>query len=257
MTREEIERHLRTSVFGRTIFAFDALDSTNSFAKSLVQQGAEEGTVVIAEEQYAGRGRFGRRWHSMPGKNLTFSLVIRPEISPKVIGLLSLYAGLAVAETLERHVSVMPFCKWPNDVMIDGKKICGILSEAVISSGRLEAAIIGIGVNINQTEFSPTITKPTTSLADVAGTTFDRSLILAELLLGLELQYDLIQKRKYQTLVDRWLERTNMLGQEVVIDQDGELIKGITKSMADDGGLILTTEGGDRKFLAGDVTIIQ
>ncbi len=256
MTREEIERHIRTKFFGREIHAFDTLDSTNSFAKTIAADGAPEGTLVIAEEQLTGRGRHGRRWHSAPGSNLTFSIVIRPAISPKFIGLLSLYAGLAVAEALDKFAPVKPTCKWPNDVLVDGKKICGILSEVTFTRGILDAAVVGIGLNVNQTEFLPAIGKPPTSLACCAGRTFDRYIVLAEILLRLEMRYDLIRQMKYQQLIDTWLDWTTMIGKEVIVDQQGELITGIPKALADDGGLILETTHGERKVVAGDVTIV-
>src|SRR5207249_3640832 len=119
--------HLSTRIFGKKIYCLDVIDSTNNYAKALASQEAEEGTVVVAEYQGAGRGRFGRTWVSAPGQNLTFSVIIRPSMPPQGIGVISLYAGLAVANAVHELCGVAPTCKWPNDVLLNDKKICGIL----------------------------------------------------------------------------------------------------------------------------------
>ena len=257
MTREEIELNLRTEIFGRELHTFNSLDSTNRFAKTIAAHGAPEGTLVIAEEQFEGRGRRGRRWHSAPGANLTFSIIIRPRVPPRLIGLLSLYGGLAIAEALREMTPIRPVCKWPNDVLLDGKKVCGILSEAAFQREQLAAAVIGIGVNVNQTEFPASIEKPATSLACCAGKSFDRAAVLATLLLQLERRYELIRQMKYQQLVDAWLGWTRMLGKEIIVSQQGEIVRGISKSVSEDGSLILDTGHAERKVVAGDVTIIS
>src|ERR1044071_5539110 len=129
MTELEIRKHLKTSTFGRQLYCFDQIDSTNSSAKSLAAQGIEEGAIVIAEEQRTGRGRFDRTWHSSPGLNLTFSIILRPNIHPRKIGVLSLYAGLAVTQGVMETSGLDATCKWPNDILVNRKKICGILCE--------------------------------------------------------------------------------------------------------------------------------
>jgi BirA family biotin operon repressor/biotin-[acetyl-CoA-carboxylase] ligase len=116
MTEQEIHLQLGTKIFGRKLFCFETIDSTNLFAKSLTTEEFDEGTLVIAERQSAGRGRLGRSWRSESGKNLTFSILLKPKISPEYIGILSIYASLAVAEAIEELVTIGPKCKWPNDV---------------------------------------------------------------------------------------------------------------------------------------------
>ena len=257
MTEKDILQHLRTKTFGKTIYVFDTIDSTNTFAKSLAQQDFDVGTLVIAEEQTKGRGRFGRSWHSQKEKNLTFSLLIKPTITPKQIGILSLYGGLAVVEAIKKIAHITPDCKWPNDVLLKGKKVCGILSESVVSQNKLAAVILGIGLNVNQTEFPPEIRRTAASLLLSTGKSIDRFQVLSAVLEQLELFYEKIQSGKLNEIIQLWRQHTTMLGKQVTVDQQGKILKGTAKEVADDGGLILRSNGIDIKVLAGDVTIIQ
>ncbi|HLA99900.1 MAG TPA: biotin--[acetyl-CoA-carboxylase] ligase, partial [Bacteroidota bacterium] len=125
--------------FGRVVHVFASVDSTNSRARDLAMKGAPGGTVVMAREQTAGRGRHGRVWESEPGKNLLFSIVLRPRVEPELLGLVSLYASVSVAACVEELCGRDAGCKWPNDVTVSGRKICGILSESVITPGGVDA----------------------------------------------------------------------------------------------------------------------
>ncbi len=257
MTEHDIKQHLRTKTFGKNIFCFDSIDSTNTYAKKLLSQDIEEGTLVIAEEQSAGRGRFDRTWHSSSGKNLTFSVIIRPNIIPQRIGILSLYAGLAVTEAVQELSHISPTCKWPNDVLLNGKKLCGILSEAVFSDAQISAVIIGIGLNVNQTEFPDTLASTATSMVLECNKMFDRFHVLAKVLEKLEHLYAFIQTHHLEDILQRWQSHSIMLGKEVTISQQGQLVKGIAKAIDTDGGLIISVNGTEKKVAAGDVTILQ
>lgn len=256
MDEAEIKSHLTTTSFGQTVFAFSVLDSTNSKAKALVSDGVPDGTVVIADQQTAGRGRLGRTWISESGQNLTFSLIIRPAISPSHIGILSLYAGVAVASGLKNLTGKSPTCKWPNDVLFVQKKCCGILSETVFSGTTVSAVIIGIGVNVNQAVFPEILSTKATSLFLTCGKPFDRSVVLAELLKQLEEYYTYIQSGMFETIIDNWKRYSHMLGSSITVDQDGEVLHGTATRLADDGGLIISSEGKEVKVRAGDVTVI-
>jgi len=257
MTEHDIKQHLRTKTFGKRIFCFDSIDSTNTYAKKMASQDSEEGTLVIAEEQTAGRGRFDRTWHSSPGTNLTFSVIIRPNITPQRVGILSLYAGLAVTEAVQELSYTSPTCKWPNDVLVNGKKLCGILSEAIFNSGQISAVIIGIGLNVNQTEFSNTLASTATSIALECKKMFDRFHVLATVLEKLESLYTLIQTDNLDKILQRWQSHATMFGKEVTIKQHGQRVKGIAQAIDLDGALIISTNGTENKIVAGDVTIIQ
>ncbi len=257
MTESDIRKCLDTNLFGKIIHCFDVLDSTNTYTKKLALQGAEEGTVVLAEEQISGRGRFERKWISSGGKNLTFSVIVRPNISPQRIGILSLYAALAVTKGILELLEQPPTCKWPNDVLLNGKKVCGILSEAVFIDSSLSAVIIGIGLNVNQTTFPPAIESSAISLAQVSGHDIDRSYVLACVLGKLEELYRNIQEGRLRLIIDLWQQHSTLLGKKITVDQQGNLLRGTAKAIDDDGGLILAVNGGERKVHAGDVTIVS
>lgn len=256
MKKEEILQSLKTERFGKSIHLFDVIDSTNTFAKSIASANDAEGTIVIAESQSAGRGRQGRVWYSELGKNLTFSVIVRPRISLKFIGLISLYAGLAVVNTIRKTTPLLPECKWPNDVLVEGKKVCGILSEAVLSQGSVSYVIIGIGLNVNQAEFPPEIRLPVTSLFLSGRRNVDRVEVLCDLLQELETTYALLGEAQHPLLIERWSAQCTMFGKETTINQDGQLITGIARSIAEDGGLMLETNDGTTKVFAGDVTLV-
>jgi BirA family biotin operon repressor/biotin-[acetyl-CoA-carboxylase] ligase len=255
MTEQEIRAHLTTKIFGKRIMIFDSLPSTNTHAKSLAINNAEEGTIVIAEEQTAGRGRLGRSWHTEPGKNLTFSLIIQPHLSPDHVGIISLYASVAVTSALTTVASVQLQCKWPNDVLINGRKCCGILSETTFTDGKISYVVIGIGVNINQSEFPPELASLATSLFLETGKCFDRTLVLAAILQQMESMYPLITSGRSSDIINQWQEHTTMFGNEVTINQDGRLLRGTALRLAEDGGLIIATQNGEVKVLAGDVSL--
>jgi BirA family biotin operon repressor/biotin-[acetyl-CoA-carboxylase] ligase len=229
MKESEIRPFIRSKIFGKKIFCFDLIDSTNLKAKQFLQEGVDEGSVVIADEQTAGRGRLNRSWISEGKKNLTFSLIIRPPISHEKIGVISIYAGLSVMETLKHFAELQPDCKWPNDVYHHGKKICGILSEAVFENNRLAGIVIGIGLNINQTNFPEEIKSKAMSLSVALG--------------------------KDQNRFEEFENNSSMFNKEVKINQNGKILQGIASRLDDDGGLIIKITNSEIKVIAGDVTV--
>ncbi|HEV8538295.1 MAG TPA: biotin--[acetyl-CoA-carboxylase] ligase [Bacteroidota bacterium] len=255
MTEQDIREHLSTKTFGKQIYCLDTVDSTNSYAKRLASQGAEEGTVVSAEGQFAGRGRFNRTWISSPGKNLTFSLIIRPKLRPEMIGILSLYAAVALAQSVKAISTTLPACKWPNDVLIDGKKVCGILSEALFVDQRVSAVIIGVGMNVNQVEFPSPLDLSATSLARTSGHEFDRGLVLARVLGRLEQLYAFVRDGKLTEIVEQWQLCSTTVGQQITVEQQGGMLRGIAKRIDNDGSLVIVCDGTERKIFSGDVTM--
>jgi BirA family biotin operon repressor/biotin-[acetyl-CoA-carboxylase] ligase len=256
MKSEEIAGKLKSVSFGRTLYSFDELDSTNVYAKNLAREGAPEGTVVIAETQTQGKGRMGRSWHSSSGKNLTFSVILRPRITAHHRGLISLYAGLSVANAVCREADLDARCKWPNDVLVDGRKLCGILSEAIFDGTAPAAVVLGIGLNVNERDFPSALRTPATSLAMLCGREFDRAGLLAGLLLELESSLPLLEERNHPSLIGRWSDRSAMLGREIEIDQDGRVTRGIARAIGEDGQLILETREGTHRIIAGDATFV-
>lgn len=257
MNEAEIRRALTTMTFERTIHYYRTLDSTNIRAKTLIDGGAREGTLVIADEQTSGHGRFGRKWVSESGKNLTFSLILQPKLPADKLGVVSLYASLAIAKAIENFVPAKPECKWPNDVLIDGKKVCGILSKAITVGSILKGVVVGIGINVNQQKFPEEIGATATSLSIIAGKTFDRYEILATILKTMESIYYEMQNGILGNILKEWMRYSTIVGKEIRIDRHGSVISGTATGLADDGGLIVRSNGKELKMLAGEVTIIQ
>jgi BirA family biotin operon repressor/biotin-[acetyl-CoA-carboxylase] ligase len=237
------------------VVSLETTDSTNRYASSLLASGAEEGTVVVAEEQTAGRGRQGKAWFSEKGLNLTFSLILKPDAPAASAGIISLYAALSVAEGTSAIAGISPECKWPNDLLSGGRKFCGILSEAVFDRGRLASVVVGIGLNVNQTKFPPAIQPPPTSLAIETGRTFELTSLLSALLDSLEKNYQTLRSGDYGTIIREWTLRSATIGRLVTVRSGDRLISGTATKIAEDGGLMIRSNGTETKVVAGDVTM--
>lgn len=253
LTADEIAPHLRSRAFGREIYAFDSLESTNLAARSLAGQGAGHGALVIAEEQTSGRGRQGRTWIAEKGKNLTFSVILRPRSRSASAGIIPLYAGLSVAEAIRPMIHRPPVCKWPNDILFGDKKVCGILSESCLSPGEIAHVIVGIGINVNQTNFPPEIAGKATSLASVSGGPLGRIEVLASILRSLELWYEKVEAGDSPAILKSWMEYATMFGKPVRVNQEGRMIEGIALGLADDGGLLIQSDEKEIKILTGEI----
>jgi BirA family biotin operon repressor/biotin-[acetyl-CoA-carboxylase] ligase len=255
MTESEILPHLATRLFGRHLVLLESTDSTNTFTRKLAQEGAPEGTVVLAEVQSAGRGRLGRQWDSERGTSLTFTILLRPRIAAGSLGLLPLAAGVAVCETVREETGLAAACKWPNDVLVGNQKLCGILSEAVLQGEEVTAAAVGIGLNVNQESFAPLLEGRATSLRLLTGREQDRGRFLAAILGRLEPLYDLLQRAETQAVVDRWTVCTSMIGRAVQVTGGGATRGGTVRGIGHDGALLLETAAGPVTLHAGDVTL--
>jgi len=235
------------------LVALDSIDSTNLEAQRLARAGAPEGTLVWAREQTSGRGRRGRQWSSPPG-NLYLSLLLRPAAAPAEAAGLGFLAAVALAEVLtellpqERAVR----CKWPNDVMVDGAKIAGILLEAEAMGEASPALVLGIGVNVGN--HPEGLAYPVTSLAAVGGGASVEDLLqrLAERLLAWHSQW---RRDGFAPVRARWLEFVAGLGEAVELRLDGQVIRGRFAALDPSGALLLELpEGGRRLVTAGDVS---
>ena len=166
---EEVLQGLKTRVFTGPVHHFETLDSTNDLAKELAVQGAPEGTVVVAEAQTGGRGRLGREWDSPPGVGLYVSLVLRPMLPPMELPQITLTTAVAVVRAVRRVAGVAPGIKWPNDLLLNGKKLGGILTEMETESDRIRHVVVGLGLNVNNPGFPPELAATATSLTLTAG----------------------------------------------------------------------------------------
>jgi len=253
----DLKQGLKCSRFGERIHSLERIDSTNTFARSLAADGAAEGTVVVAEEQTAGKGRQGRRWLANRGENLTFSLILRPSILPNFINLLPLGVAVAVAHGLQHATSLPVYCKWPNDLLLRGKKVAGILMEGVYGRGELDFVVVGIGINVNQVTFPVEVNPRATSLALHLEAPVNRIALLRSVLESLEEEYDAMSSAGFQNILPAWLELAPMIGTRISADMQGTTVTGMVSGVTPEGALVLHTEAGDRTLFAGDVTILD
>lgn len=243
--------------FGKKVYTFQTIDSTNNCARALAGCWAEEGTVVIAEEQTAGKGRLGRTWLATPGENLTFSIILRPSLPSEEMNLLPLLVAVGVARAVESVISMNVQCKWPNDLLLDGKKFAGVLMEGVLSNNAVDYVVVGIGINVNQTLFPPELAERATSLRLATGASINRDTLFRAILHSLETEYDSLSASGFHEVLPRWLSYAPIVGRQVTISQDGSILAGTVRGISKHGGLIVETNGEERVVFAGDVTILN
>jgi BirA family biotin operon repressor/biotin-[acetyl-CoA-carboxylase] ligase len=249
-----IMRRLTTRWMGRTLYCHEEVGSTNDVGRELARAGAPEGTVVIAERQTRGRGRLGRTWESPPYRNLYLSAIWRPAAAAGPIACLSLVAGVAVCDAVREHCPAV--LKWPNDVLVAGRKVAGLLAE-VDAAG---AVIMGIGVNLNvgRDEFPPALRDKAGSLRAATGTRVDRPAFTARLLAHLEARYDQHRQAGFAPIAEAWCERSMMVGKTIEVDEPLGRVRGVVFGLDGDGALTLRLAGGnEHRVVAGDVTVVD
>lgn len=235
----------------------ETIDSTNLLAADLARKGAAEGTIVVAEHQTAGRGRLGRSWVSPARVNLYASMVLRPAIPPLEVPRLTLVAGLAVAESIRDVApSVDARIKWPNDVLIDGRKVAGILTELEAEAERVRFVIVGIGVNLNASaaDFPPELATKATSLALATGGQVDRAAFAGRLLTRFDEAYARFLDGGFAALRHRYEELHGLRGVAVVVDGTPP-IHGVVQGVDDSGALLVAGDGGVQRVVSGEVTL--
>jgi len=220
--------------------------STQSVALELAEQGTPDRTVVIAEHQTAGRGRRGARWEDEPGASLLMSMVLRPSLEPARLPTLSYAAAVAVAEALAAVAPVVPRLKWPNDVLVGPRKIAGILLETRL--GRVPVTtILGIGINLGQRQFPPSLRDRATSVAIETGLAVDREALLTTLLDGFDVWRQRLEAEGFDVVRRRWLALSDTIGRAVTVDG----ASGVALDLDAEGALVLETGGVRRRVLAG------
>jgi len=232
---------------GRDILFYPTVESTNITARSLAEEGAAGGTVVIAEEQTRGRGRRDRQWISPPGKGLWFSIILRPAgFTPANAAPVTLVAAAAMAQELRRATGLKVTLKWPNDLLLDNKKICGILTELKGEPDRVEYLVMGIGLNVNHTEadFPPDLLPFAGSLALASGRVFNRTALFQSLLEPLRESCAHFFKQGFSGFRDIWIELSATLGREVTVTWPGGSIRGTALDLDETGALLLRDETG-------------
>ncbi|MFP6626873.1 MAG: biotin--[acetyl-CoA-carboxylase] ligase [Deltaproteobacteria bacterium] len=254
----EISRRLTTAVLGRRLLCLSRTGSTNTDAAALGREGAVEGTVVLANEQTAGRGRLGRQWLSVAGVNLYMSVLLRPPIVPAQAPQLSLLAGVAVAAALEAE-GVDTRIKWPNDVLVGSRKICGVLTEIEAEADHVGFVVVGMGINVNSLDkHFPDELKPiATSILMESGRASSRAALAARVLGEMETRYQDFCRNGLAAVAAEWTQRSCLSGKEVRVNGPNGEIVGICAGIDSDGALLVKQEGGGtaQRILAGDVTM--
>jgi BirA family transcriptional regulator, biotin operon repressor / biotin---[acetyl-CoA-carboxylase] ligase len=252
LSLENLIPNLNTRFVGQHIIYYPSLPSTMEAAREAGRQGAAEGTVVIVDEQTSGRGRLKRSWISPKG-GIALSIILRPSVKhmPQVIML----ASLAVTGAIESVTGLKPGIKWPNDVLIEGKKVCGILIENQMRGSSLEFTVVGIGINVNiDPSVYPEIAGIATSLSVELGRPVSRSELLQKLVVEVENLYLDIKAGK--NLYQRWRERLVILGKAVQVIDEGKVEQGVAEDVDMDGSLLLRhSDGSLTHIVAGDVTL--
>jgi len=228
------------------------VDSTQAIVFALAADGAPDRTVVVAESQAAGRGRRGRVWQDEPGASLLTSILLRPRLAPAQLPTLSLTAGVAVAEALASAAGLAPRLKWPNDVLVDGRKLAGILLESRLSSAPAASACVvalGIGINVAQRAFPPELAEHATSVRLAGGGDLDRDVLLVALLEALDRWRARLESEGFAPVRTRWRSLADTLGRTVSVDG----VTGVAVDVDDDGALLVDEGGRRRRVVAGDV----
>jgi len=268
LSTRSIETALGTRRLGRPVYYFRKIHSTNEEARSLAQRGATDGTLVIADEQTAGRGRLGRQWWAPPGTCLLMSLILRPELAPAQVQRLTMIAGLSCAEAVEEETGLRPDLKWPNDLLLSGRKMTGILTELQVSGNKLDFVVVGVGLNVNVDFWhqpDQDLQSSATGLSQALGHEVDRLSLLNRFMVFMEGRYETL--RSGHSPHEEWSQRLATLGKTVRVnshlDADGpfegsQSLLGEAGGVDADGGLLLLTdEGRIETVRAGDVTLVE
>ncbi len=238
------------------ILYFSSVTSTQHVIKNLARQDAPEGMVAVADEQTEGRGRRGRSWQTPPSKGLLFSVLLRPELRPGDVQLLNLAAGLAVRSVLAENYSIDAELKWPNDILVGGRKLCGILSETAGEPDRVYYAVTGIGLNVNfsEEELDEDIRERATSVKIEKGVTVSRPILLSQILKSLSCYVkDLRNSDGKGKLISSYRKECGTIGREVNVFQDGEKFTGTAADITEQGAIIIKIDNDERIFAAADV----
>jgi len=253
---ENFDIKLETEFIGRNFIYCDEIESTNRELLAGKQQYKKTGTVLLAEKQLAGKGRKDRTWQSARGLNLTFSVLLMKDVLSGInINHVNLAASLAVASAIENLHQLKTELKWPNDVLIDKKKVCGILTETSIKGTKIERVVIGFGINLNQIVFQGDFYFPPTSLKLELKDDIDRENMLAEILNNFEeLLLDL--ESKPNVILNEWRNKCQMIGDKITITENDKVKKGIFYDIDDNGYLLLKRNDSIEKIHFGDVSFV-
>jgi BirA family biotin operon repressor/biotin-[acetyl-CoA-carboxylase] ligase len=253
----EIREGLETKVFGkRDIVYFKETDSTNTRAKELAAQGAPEGTLVVSEAQREGRGRKGRDWFSPPASGIYISLILRPTVPPSEAPKITLLTAVVTAETLLSLTQLRVRIKWPNDILVNGKKIAGILTEMSTDMDAIDYVVVGLGLNVDTPRFPNDIREKATSIFMETGTHFSRVRLIKSYLKWYEQYYQIFKGIGFDPILKRWKELADIIGKRIVVEMIDQTLTGEVQDIDSDGFLVLRDEEGKSiRIVSGDITL--
>ena len=254
--RTKILNELETAWAGRTCLCFDTLDATNDYAKVLAKQNCVHGTLVVADTQTAGKGRRGRVWQSPKGSTISMSLCLEPKLPTERVAGLTLVMALAVAEAVNRNAEVNAQIKWPNDIVLNGKKICGILTEMCFVEDHY-AVIIGAGINVNTEYFPEEIEEIASSLKKETGKEISRERLIADVMKYFEIYYGQYEKTQNLSLLKEQYEKLLInRGNEVLVLDPKGTYTGIAKGITKEGSLVVQcADGTENEIYSGEVSV--
>jgi BirA family biotin operon repressor/biotin-[acetyl-CoA-carboxylase] ligase len=252
-----LKKRLAHSIFSTSIHYQASIDSTNALARMLAGQGAPEGTLVITEEQTAGRGRRGKSWVSPAGANLLFSVLLRPAMEGERVFVLTMVLALAALKAVQRVAGLRAMIKWPNDLYVGTKKLAGVLTEFSMRGKQVDWAVLGMGTNVG---WHPEVPEgggaPATSLLEETGQRVSRNDLLFEILTGFETLYRDVVRGDMKALYQEWNQHCLVLGKAVVIESERERIEGRALRIDDFGALIIEdAKGVQRRIITGEVSL--
>ncbi|OLP65013.1 Bifunctional ligase/repressor BirA [Bacillus pumilus] len=257
ISEDEILFGLSTEVFGRRIYFQEEVTSTQLIAHDLVNEGVPHGTLVVSDHQTKGRGRLQRVWHSPNGTGIWMSLIVRPEIPLYQAPQMTLLASVAITEAIKQQTGLSPSIKWPNDIMLNGKKVVGILTELKAESDQVHAVIIGSGINVNQTadDFPDELKDVATSMRIELGEKVDRAALIQSIMYHFETRYDEYLKHGFQPIKQLWETYTMTIGKRIIARTVNGQYTGKALGMNDEGVLLLETSDGIQKIYSADIEI--
>lgn len=249
----------RTRIIGRDIRVFQETTSTNDVIEKLAHDGVPEGVVAFAESQTRGRGRLGRSWFSPPGNGLWFSVLLRPRFRPQQTTQLIVAAAVALARAVENHTFLAPKIKWPNDLLVRGRKLAGILTELSAEQDVVRYVVLGIGINVNTgpDQFPGPLRRTATSLRIEAGRPFERAEFAAHVLHELDQFYLRVVRGDFEAVAGEWEARCTTVGKFVVVTIGQRRVRGRAEALDSEGALLLRTEHGHLERITGGDVLIE
>lgn len=257
LSKNELLIELEQSRLGNNIYYFETIDSTNSYAKKMALDGAVEGTIVLSDEQTGGRGRLGRAWVSPPGTSISMSMLLRPDILPNEAAKITEITAASLANAISKVTGLDVGIKWPNDIIIDNKKVCGILTEMNAELNNINYVIVGIGINVNIDEFPEEISNIATSLKRIVGKDVSRKDIVINIVKEFEkLYYDFINTGSLDRTVEICKEKSVTLGKVVKIINKKETIIAKAIDITENGELVIKKDDGEIiNVISGEVSV--